>query len=185
MADVDYRLATVKDLESLVTLRCAFLTEASGNQEASGLRGTIKEYFDRLMPRGEFVSFVAVAKEAKGGVQAGEIVATSGMVFHLHPPEPENVSGKEAYVMNMYTRPAWRGRGIAAELVKLLKNYAKEKGCGRITLHTMPLARELYARAGFKPAEEMRCELNERPEIAWAPVEEVAPAAGHWVAMWE
>ena len=99
------------------------------------------------------MGYVAVAN--------GQIVATSGLVIHRHPPSPSNLSGLTAYVMNMYTLPAWRGRGIATTLVDKLIELAKGKNCRRISLHATPMGRPVYARAGFVPAEaEMQLDLR-------------------------
>jgi GNAT superfamily N-acetyltransferase len=149
-----YRRATLEDVGRLVELRLAFLAEISGALESDAvLRASLVEYFSRMIPSEEFIGFVAVAD--------GAIVATGGLVFHRHPPSNRNPTGREAYVMNMYTDPAWRRRGIASRLLQLLIDYARQNDCGRISMHALPKGRSIYMNAGFVPIEtEMRLELQ-------------------------
>lgn len=154
MSDLHYRLATADDVEPLVALRAAFLAQVGGADPADAtLRDALRHYFASALPAGEFVAWLAVAD--------GQIVATSGLVIHRHPPSPTNLAGREAYVMNMYTLPAWRGRGLAAALLDRLIDHARAAGCCRVVLHALPRARSIYVRAGFVPAEgEMRLVLS-------------------------
>jgi GNAT superfamily N-acetyltransferase len=156
--NIDYRLATIEDLESLVALRAAFLVESAGAEPTDprileALVEALRRYFASALPTGEFMGYLAIVE--------GRVVGTSGMVIHRRPPGPSNLTGCEAYVMNMYTLPAWRGRGIATALVRKLIDLAAKKGCKRLSLHATPLGRPIYAKAGFVPAEsEMRLDLR-------------------------
>src|ERR1700675_4583696 len=99
MEPVTYRLATTHDIEALVTLRLAFLTEVSTPPaSASSLRNELFRYFTDSISTGEFVAYVAVTDS--------QIVATSGLVYHRNPPS-NAYNGREAYIMNMYTCPQW------------------------------------------------------------------------------
>lgn len=148
-----YRMATMDDLESLVDLRAAFLAEPVGADPSyPPLLEALRLYFASALPTGEFMGYLAIAE--------GQVVATSGMVIHRHPPRPSNLTGYEAYVMNMYTLPAWRGRGIATALLGNLIALAGKKGCQRLSLHATSVGRPIYTKAGFVPAEgEMRVDL--------------------------
>lgn len=147
MDHLTYRLATLADLDSLVTLRAAFVAEVSDEPFiAADLCAALREYFAKAIPAGDFVAYVAVVR--------GQIIATSGMVFHRQPPTPWNLSGVTGYVMNMYTLPAWRHHGIATTLLQLLVSYAAERPCRRISLHTLPKARHLYTGVGFMPSDD-------------------------------
>jgi GNAT superfamily N-acetyltransferase len=150
------RLATADDVASLVRLRAAFLAEVAEADAADpALLDALRQYFAAALPAGEFVALLAEA--------GGEIVATGGLVFHRHAPSHHNLSGCEGYVLNMYTLPAWRGRGIATAILRKLLVVASERGCPRVSLHARPQARPIYARAGFVPVEtEMRLAVPAR-----------------------
>ena len=72
-----------------------------------------------------------------------------GLAFYVRPPYRGNLSGKEVYLMGMYTTDEWRGKGVGTALLEKLLEYARKQGVGRVWLHTEPGARSLYGRAGF------------------------------------
>jgi GNAT superfamily N-acetyltransferase len=152
-AIVYYRRATAQDAEALAALRMAFLAEVSGAGEDAALQKTIQDYFARAIPEDEIFVFVAVAE--------GKIIATSGLIFHVHAPSNRNPTGREAYIMNMYTMPQWRKRGIATRLLQMLIDHCRQSDCAKISLHVAQSAvRSLYEKAGFSPIEtEMRLNL--------------------------
>ena len=153
MNEIVFRLATASDVESLTRLRLAFLAEISGaSQSDQSLRESLAEYFSRTIPSGEFIGFLAVVETT--------IIATSGLVFHRHPPSNRNPTGREAYIMNMYTDPAWRRRGIATRLLQMLIDHSRQNNCGKISMHALPKGKSIYVNAGFVPIEtEMRLNL--------------------------
>lgn len=154
MADLEFRPARPDDAEVLVELRCAFLVEAgTGPEPDERLRAAMRGYFAETIPAGEFAAELAL--------HGGAIIATSGLVFRRVPPSIHFPTGREAYIMNMYTRPGWRGRGVATQLLARLLARARAAGCGKVTLHAFPKAAPIYTRAGFTPVEgEMRLDLR-------------------------
>lgn len=139
------RLATAADLDALLTLRIAMFRELAKVPDDDPLTDFIEAtrlYLARALPRGEFLAFVAEAE--------GRIVATSGLVFFQRAPIRRNLSGREAYILNMYTVPAWRGQGIAQALVEWIVEYVRtETEAKHVFLHAAPSARPVYERAGF------------------------------------
>ena len=155
MAEITIKLATIGDVPALIELRTAFLAEAMGdNPGAPGLIEALSQYFLGTLPSGEFVAFLALAGDRP--------IAASGLVFRRLPPISQNLSGMEGYIMNMYTAPEWRGRGIASTLLKELLAVARQANCHRIRLHSFPQAAPVYLRMGFVPvAGEMEWKTEE------------------------
>jgi GNAT superfamily N-acetyltransferase len=141
------RLATLDDIDELVSLRLAFLEEVGSllGEEADRreVGDAFGRYLRRKLPTGEFLAFVAADAET------GEIVATSGLTFFERPPNGRNPAGVEAYLSNMYTIPGWRGKGLGAALVEAIVNHVKETPARRIWLHATEQGRRVYAKAGF------------------------------------
>lgn len=67
------------------------------------------------------------------------IVATSGVSFSTVPPSFGNVSGEEAYVMNMYTLPRARKKGIGTILLGKIIEEITEKKIKKVRLLTTEL----------------------------------------------
>ena len=100
------------------------------------------EYFRKGFNDNTFISWVALDNE--------EIIATSGLSFSIVPPYFQVPDGKVAYIMNMFTFPNYRNRGIGAELFKRIIEEAKQLGYKKITLNTSDMGRPLYEKYGFK-----------------------------------
>src|SRR6266705_1438600 len=118
-SSITYRLARIDDLEALTTLRREFLIEVA-DAEASdhSIAPRLRAWFNKKLRTGEFAAILAVVGD--------EVIASSGLVVHEHPPGIMIPNGREAYIMNMYTKPAWRGRGIATVIFRKLLEIARE-----------------------------------------------------------
>ncbi len=131
-------------MDALVRLRLDLLREVGdlqNNAHAVSLAEATRRYLTKKVPKGEFVAWVAEAD--------GRIVGTSGLVFFERPPVERNISGREAYVMNMYTIPEWRGRGIATALTREIIDFVKGTNATRIWLRTTEDGKRIYEKAGF------------------------------------
>jgi GNAT superfamily N-acetyltransferase len=141
---LNIRQANLNDLEVLVELRLALLREA-GNLESdtptAALAEAIRQYLSKNLPTGKFVAWVAQMN--------GKIVGTSGVVMFERPPVNGNLSGLEAYVMNIYTVPTWRGKGVATALLEEIISYLKKTDARRIWLHATEDGKRLYEKFGF------------------------------------
>lgn len=148
------RLAALDDLDELIRLRLDFLQEVGNLKagDADELGTALRDYLIRKMPAGEFLAWVAE--------DAGAIVATSGVTLFERPPNGSNLTGLEAYLSNMYTVPACRGRGIGTALVATIVAHLKATRVRRIWLHATEQGRPVYAKAGFVPGEDDM-------ELAW------------------
>jgi GNAT superfamily N-acetyltransferase len=153
VSKITCRFATIADIPALVELRLALQAEAHPETPApAGLAARLRKFFAAQISAGEFLATVAEMD--------GALVAAGGMIYQQFPPSVVNPTGCSAYIMNMYTLPSHRRRGLATKLLKTLVATARKAGCRRITLHAMPGARSLYAKLGFAPrANEMQLEL--------------------------
>jgi GNAT superfamily N-acetyltransferase len=64
-------------------------------------------------------------------------------------PSPDNPNGKCAYLMNIYTRPAYRGCGIGKKVVEWLICEAQKRNIAKIYLEASEAGRPLYEKLGF------------------------------------
>jgi GNAT superfamily N-acetyltransferase len=89
----------------------------------------------------------------------GVTVAGAGVVLRPLLPRPESPNGGEdAEVLNVYTEPVHRHRGLARRLVEHVLVWARARGLQRISLHASDEGRPLYEQLGFVPTNEMRRE---------------------------
>lgn len=134
-----------KDIATLVAMRLALLEEVGnvrGKTDRKDLKSAIRRYFQRELPTGRYVGFIARAE--------GQAVACGGLAFYARAPHQGNASGKEAYLQGMYTAVDWRGKGVGGAMLGKILAFAKTRRVGRVWLHSEPGAVSLYLRAGFR-----------------------------------
>ncbi len=142
---IEFRKAGYGDINGLIRLRLEFLNEVQkvgSPSEDAALKAKLKDYFMVNMKAGSFSSWIAVDN--------GVIVGTSGICYYALPPSYNRITGNVAYIMNMYTQPAYRGKGIAPSLFEKLLVEAKDRGCHKISLNATEMGRPLYMKFGFK-----------------------------------
>jgi GNAT superfamily N-acetyltransferase len=77
---------------------------------------------------------------------------------YLHQAIPEG--SFRATILNVYTDPEYRRRGIARLLMETMIDWCKRKGLARVNLHASDAGRHLYESLGFEPSNEMRLKLR-------------------------
>ena len=90
----------------------------------------------------------------------GVVAAGAGVMLRPLLPQPGDPSGSsEAYVLNVYTEPAHRQRGLARRLMVDILAWCRARGVRRISLHASDDGRPLYLTLGFAPTNELRREV--------------------------
>jgi len=64
--------------------------------------------------------------------------------------------GRHAIILNVFTEPEWRRRGVAALLIQHIIAWSREQRLDRLVLHASAEARALYERLGFIATNEMK-----------------------------
>jgi len=143
-ANISLRKASENDIETLVENRIIFLKEAYGNPSPeleSLLRLNLREYYNRSLKSGTFISWIAEYEN--------EAVGFSGMVIREQPGNFEIPNGKTGYILNIFTIKQFRKNGIASLLVQKLIDVGRQKGLDKIELHATPDGEPVYRRIGF------------------------------------
>lgn len=135
-----YKKLTEREVDKFIELRIRQLRE-EGATEDLDLVPALKDYYDRHLADGTFVSWLAMDGE--------EIVGTSGMSFVEKPPYFGCPSGKIGLLSSMYTSDAYRRKGIAKELLTRVVQEAKEYGCGVVQITASDMGVLLYTDFGF------------------------------------
>ncbi|MDX7899674.1 GNAT family N-acetyltransferase [Aeromonas media] len=138
------REALAADIPALVHLRMALFCEvgelARPDEDPALWQATLT-YFTRAQEEGSARSWLVEVD--------GEAVTCGTLALFVRPPYPGNLAGREAYLLNMYTRPAWRKRGMASILLDAMAAHAREQRLGKLWLHASDQGRPLYERLGF------------------------------------
>jgi len=91
--------------------------------------------------------------------KTGKVIASSGLVIHSIPPGPNNLIGKEGYIMSMYTHPEWRNKGVATKLMKCMFDFLRYQNIPIVSLHYTDIGKSVYESLGFTVSNEMKMKL--------------------------
>lgn len=132
-------------VELLTRYRMAYLTELQGERPAEyqqKLSEELNRFFKEAMDEDRFFAFMAELD--------GEIVSFGGMVIKKIPGDFNQSMYLEGDILNMYTIPAARRKGISALILEHLIEEAKRRGISKISLHTTKDGEKLYRKFGFE-----------------------------------
>lgn len=139
-----YKKASISDLEMLVKTRIEVLRAANGLNDSIDMND-IKEqsydYYKKALFDETHIAYLIFDEKI--------FVGTGGISFFRVMPTFNNPSGNKAYIMNMYTIPSYRRKGIAYKTLDLLVSAAKERGIFFISLEATEMGKPLYRKYGF------------------------------------
>jgi GNAT superfamily N-acetyltransferase len=87
-------------------------------------------------------------------------VAGGAIVISPWPAHPYDLKCRRATILNVYTDPAYRRRGLASKLMQTMIDWCRREGFARVTLHASDDGRHLYESLGFEASNEMRLNLR-------------------------
>lgn len=129
-----------------------------GKPDDDRLKGALAAFAPwvvELTARDRYISWVVISPE-------GEPVATAGLMILDWPPNRSDLQPLRAYLMNVYTNPDHRNRGIANWLVETALAESRRRKIRVTALHASDQGRALYEGLGFRPSREMmRVEKND------------------------
>jgi GNAT superfamily N-acetyltransferase len=146
---MDIRALDQGDLELVCRHREQMFREAGS---ADDVLCTMSTHFRRwLQPRLDDGSYFGYVLS-----EDGRVVAGIGLMLIDWPPHPAHPqTDKRGYVLNVYVEPAFRKRGLAAQLMKLADAAFARRGAQFAILHATEAGRSLYAGLGWKGTTEM------------------------------
>ena len=139
--DIRYKLLTNKELDIFIDMRIKQLRE-EGATEDIDLKPALRDYYERHMADGTFVSWIAL--------DGDKIIGTSGMSFVEKPPYFGCPNGKIGLLSSMYTSNEYRRQGIAKELLTRVVKEAENYGCGAVQITASDMGVLLYTDFGFQ-----------------------------------
>ena len=86
----------------------------------------------------------------------GRVVGGGGVLLCPWPASPKDPCLRRAVILNVYTEPQFRHRGIARRIMITILEWVKEQGFASASLHASDEGRTLYEQLGFKATKEMR-----------------------------
>ena len=140
--------ANMNDIDELVRLRLAFITEDAGalsSRQEQCIAEQLRDYFNRKLGK-ELIAFIARDEE--------RIVAVAYLLLMEMPANARLLNGLYGEVLNVYTLPEYRGKGLCTTLMQQLIEYGKKRGLGCIDLSATENGYPIYTKLGFKEKEQ-------------------------------
>jgi GNAT superfamily N-acetyltransferase len=152
------RPADGADLDVLVRHRMRMFAEMgfSSADDFAELSAACRTWFAGALADGRYLGWLIAPAD-----RPGEIAAGAGMLLQNMPPGPRDVRSTRAYVLNVYTEPDHRGRGLATIATRAAIDEALRRRIRVVTLHASDEGRAIYERLGFEETNEMRLLLTD------------------------
>lgn len=142
---MNYRKATINDIDALVIKRKTQLAD-EGIASISNIDEELASYFSSQLKEETLIEWLVEDE--------GQIIATAAIAIQQFPPTYSNKTGKKGYITNMYTRPEYRGQGIATKLLNKLVEEANQEKISTLWLGASKMGRPVYKNFGFKETKE-------------------------------
>jgi len=154
------RLATEADAPVVARHRVAMFRDMGTlpAEQGSPLAGASEPYFHRAIPAGLYVGWLAAPADRPGEVVGGAGIQIREMIPRLRLDRSAIDTGPQGLIVNVYTEPAWRRRGVAELLMREVLRFTRARGIDNVVLHASVEGRSLYEKLGFRQTNEMRYE---------------------------
>ena len=142
---LEIRKATLRDINLLIAMRTAFITQEHpdlSGEQIEAMVSNLREYYPRHLNR-DFWAYFAETD--------GQAAAVAYLLIQERPANTRLPSGIIATILNVYTIPAFRRRGLASALLREAMEDAKQLGASVIELLASEMGRGVYEKTGVCP----------------------------------
>ena len=148
---VTIRRATAADIDTLVEHRRTMFAEIGYSDDAKldQMAVAFRPWALARLDSGEYLAWLAIAAD-------GTVAAGLGLWLMDWPPHMIGPGSPRGNILNVYTRPAYRRKGLARQLLEVALDWCRENRIRAVILHSSENGRSLYEAQGFRPTNEMR-----------------------------
>ncbi len=142
--NIEIRKIGPEDISTLVDYRLIYLTELQGEMKVNyreQLSRDLTVYFEKAIKEGRFTAVLAEKK--------GKAVSFGGMIIKEIPGDANRSTYLEGDILNMYTIPEERRKGISSLILEQLLAEAKRLELTKVALHTSKDGEKLYRKYQF------------------------------------
>lgn len=135
--------ANIEDATLLTELRLAYLKEDYGELSKNDIEiisRDLPDYFKKNLNRNIFCYLIR---------EGEEIAACAFLLVVEKPMSPAFITGRTGTVLNVYTKPQFRHKGYAKEIMNKLLSDAEEKNLSIVELKATEDGYGLYKSVGF------------------------------------
>jgi len=155
LPNLEIRVAAINDIPEILRQRRA-MYEDMECRDVGALAAMVSisaDYVTKALSDGSFRAWLAS--------DGDRVVAGGAVIISPWPAHPYDLECRRATILNVYTYPEYRRRGIARRLVQTIIDWCRREGLARVNLHASEDGRHLYESMGFEPSNEMRLKLRD------------------------
>jgi GNAT superfamily N-acetyltransferase len=155
IAKIHIRRVDTADIPAMTSARLNYLTEMQGKRTEAylqELQQNLQSFFKQTMAEGSFFALLAEYE--------GAVVSYGGMVLKKIPGDLNQSSYLEGDILNMYTLPEFRRKGISSLILSQLLTEAKCMEVSKVALHCSKDGEPLYRKFGFEDPVYPYLEMN-------------------------
>ena len=145
LMEIKFKKAGIEDLKILVDFRIEFIKELHPELDLQVLEKMQKAtltYFNDFLTNNSYIGFLGI-------INNSEVVCAAGLLIYYLPPLNNENYRKMGHVLNFYTKPAYRNKGIGLKLMNFLKKTALDEKIDRLVLNSTKLGLSVYKKSGF------------------------------------
>ncbi len=139
----------MEDIELIVKLRMELIvnnaalgkTQNDENGSFYEIYKNTRKYYEEHLSSDDHMMYLVLCD--------GAVAACGGAYTYQELPSYKNVTGKCGRIVNIYTKPEYRQKGIATALLKYLIDKLRAAGMEKIYLRTTKIGRSVYEKIGF------------------------------------
>lgn len=143
----EIRPAAATDIAVLVAHREAMFRAMGTECDYAKMAIHYGAWLDEAMSSGTYWGCVATPAD-------GEIVASGGVIVVPWSPGPWQMDPRNAWIVNVYTHPAHRARGLARRLMNAMHDWCRAHGIERAALNATSAGQPIYESMGYTLAHE-------------------------------
>lgn len=149
-SDYHLRLATAADAAVIAQQRAAMFRDylKIPAADAAAIEAASEPLLAEMIGRGQYFAWLIELEN--------RAVAGGGVLLRQLLPRPGGLDGShEAYILNVYTEPEHRRRGLARVVMSAIIDWCAAREIAVVSLHASDDGRPLYESLGFKSTSEM------------------------------
>lgn len=154
LQNLEIRPATIHDVPEILRQRRAMYEdmEVRDDTTLTAMVSVSTDYMTKALADGSFREWLALCGD--------RVVGGGAIVISPWPAHPYDLECRRATILNVYTYPQYRRRGVARCIMQTMIDFCRREGFARVTLHASADGRHLYGSLGFEPSNEMRLTLR-------------------------
>ena len=144
---MEIKKTTPNDIENLMEIRLEMLRVVNNLKDSENFSDKLIKCSREYFLHGDQTTVFAM--------DGDKIAGCATLSYITVMPTFDHPTGKRAHLMNVYTREAFRRRGVGRQMVQFLIDEAKSRGVTEISLDATKMGHPLYKSLGFNDNSEV------------------------------